>query len=154
MLKELLSNRLVLGGLACLVLIVVGCTLYLTHVERENAADVPWEETAEAERLAKELLADWNDYTQTLQEKYPDIFDPDVLQKTAQTKKGRAALKLQFESMLEETLDEFERLFNQLPKEFAHAVLDVLEVELQQNPQGLSPEYIQRALSLMRARID
>ncbi len=46
------------------------------------------------------------------------------------------------ESMIEETLDEFERLFNQLPKEFAHAVLGVLEVEFQQ------------ALSRMRARID
>lgn len=33
MLKDVLTNRLVLGGLACLVLLIVGCTLYLKHVE-------------------------------------------------------------------------------------------------------------------------
>ena len=36
MLKDVLTNRLVLGALACLVLIVSGCLLYLKHVEREN----------------------------------------------------------------------------------------------------------------------
>ncbi len=39
MLKSVFTNRLVLGALACLVLIVVGCTLYLTHVERKNARE-------------------------------------------------------------------------------------------------------------------
>ncbi len=117
-------------------------------------ADVPWEETAEAERLLQKMLQDWNDYSQTLLEKYPAIFDPDVLERMAQTQEGRASLKLQAESMIEETLDEFERLFNQLPREYAHKVLDIFEAEYQQNLQGLPPESIHRALGRIRARID
>ena len=40
MLKELLTSRLVQGGLAFLILIVIGCTLYLKHVERENVREI------------------------------------------------------------------------------------------------------------------
>ena len=35
MLKQLLTNRLFIGALAFFVIFVVGCVLYLRHVERE-----------------------------------------------------------------------------------------------------------------------
>ena len=52
MLKDVLKNRRVLGGLACLVLLISGCLLYLKHVERENR--IAEERTAEIARQANE----------------------------------------------------------------------------------------------------
>ena len=52
MLRDVLTNRLVLGALVFVVLIVVGSTLYLLHVERENRSAE--ERTAEIVQQANE----------------------------------------------------------------------------------------------------
>ena len=125
----------------------------VSGISGEVDTETSLEKIVDVEGLSKELLDDWNDYARVLPEKYPLLFDTKALQHIAQTATGRQQIKRQVESMIDETLNEFERLFNQLPKEYASEVLDSLEVELKQQPQGLSPEYIEKALDRMRSRI-
>ena len=56
MLKDVLTSRLVQGALACLVLIIVGCTLYLKHVETETR--MAEERTAAKVKQFEKLSAD------------------------------------------------------------------------------------------------
>jgi hypothetical protein len=60
MLKDLFSNRLFIGALAFFVLMVVGGTLYLQHVEKQTAEDL----AAHEERI-KELTSEQKPTTET-----------------------------------------------------------------------------------------
>ena len=125
-----------------------------TEAEIEVGTGKPWEETVEAERLTQKLLEDWDNFSITLLDKYPKLFDAQAIAQIANTQEGRDHLKSQVESMLEDTFDEFERLFTQLPADFAEEVLDALEVHFQQNPTDIPQRYINQALNKMRARLN
>lgn len=122
--------------------------------ETEVDTEIPWEETASAERLAQKLLKDWEDFSYNLQAKYPVLFDQQAINRVARTSKGRKEIKSQAAAMVDESLDEFERLFSQLPTDFSHAVLDLLEEHFRENSQGIPPKYIDQTLDRMRSRIN
>ena len=121
--------------------------------ETEVDTDISWAETAEAEQLTQKLFEDWDAYALTLKDKYPVLSDSDAIMRIAQTKEGRDKLKSQIEAMLNDSLDEFERLFSQLPTEFASQVMDMVEEQFEQDSRGIPPQYVKEAIDIMRARI-
>ncbi len=116
--------------------------------------DIPWEETADAQRLTQKLLKEWEDFGYDLKGKYSVLFDQQALEKLAQTREGRQQIKSQAGAIVTETLDEFERLFSQIPSDFSLVVLDLLEEHFTENNQGLPQKYIDQALDQMRSKIN
>lgn len=123
-------------------------------LETEDDTDIPWEETAEAERLTKKLLSDWEDFAYSLQSKYPVLFDQQAINRVAQTASGRRQIKSQVKAMIDEALDEFERLFSQLPSDFSHKVLDLVGPRFTEGNTGIPQQYLDEALDMMRSRIN
>ncbi len=74
MLKDVLTGRLFLGALACFILIVAGCTLYLWHAERELARD---------EARTADIVKRWNARNATPPENAP-VASPLPADSTAQ----------------------------------------------------------------------
>ncbi len=122
--------------------------------DAEIEDEIPWAETAEAERLMNQLLADWENFSYDLREKYPVLFDAKALSEIGKTREGRDRIKLQAESIVNESLDEFQKLFSQLPSEFSHQVLDLLEEHFTESSQGIPQQYIDQALTMMRSSIN
>lgn len=127
-----------------------------TQTDSDAGVDpkLPWKETSEAERLTQKLFKDWEDFAFDLQVKYSTLFDQQSIERVARTREGRQQIKKQASAMVQETLDEFERLFSQLPSDFSNEVLDSLEEHFGEDNHGIPEKYIDQMLERMRSRIN
>lgn len=120
----------------------------------ESEATETWEDSAEAEELARILLQDWNNFALYLPDKYPALFDPQAFASFAQTKEGRRELKSQAEGMMADLLNQLEDICAQLPPEVATESIRLAEEMLMQDNQGIPPKYLKQAFEKIRARLN
>ncbi len=111
------------------------------------------ESETEYQKLAQELVNDWNIFADNLSAKYNMLFDLEYLDAVSQTPDGRREIVKQAKAMQDETLDYVVSLFDEIPYEDKEEVLRLSEQHLRNSNTGLSDKHISQSFEMIRARV-
>ncbi len=111
------------------------------------------ESEVEYQKLAQELVDDWNEFASSLSAKYELLFDLENLDIVSKTPKGRREIVKQAKAMQNETLDYVVSLFSEISYEDREEVLRLSEQHLRSSNTGLSDKHIAESFEMIRSRI-